>query len=129
MIACGWCAVGITAAELDDQDDFEVQLPPMVQRNSVKNNQPAANYLVNRDTRDHDGIEPMNWILSAKLDSLRCSESRVCNFNRANLSNQIKHISNKNQSGSVSALSQLTNGLADSCFNNWLRNHLFFCRW
>jgi hypothetical protein len=60
MIACGWCAVGITAAELDDQDDFEVQLPPMVQRNSVKNNQPAANYLVNRDTRDHDGIEPMN---------------------------------------------------------------------
>jgi len=60
MIACGWCAVGITAAEMDDQDDFEVQLPPMVQRNSVKNNQPAANYLVNRDTRDHDGIEPMN---------------------------------------------------------------------
>jgi hypothetical protein len=63
MISCGWCAMGITAAEIDDNIDFELNLPAVIKRSaSIKNNQPAGqNYLLNRDTRDVDGgIEQMN---------------------------------------------------------------------
>jgi len=63
MISCGWCAMGITAAEVDDNDDFELNLPNVVNRSgSMKSNQPApsSNYVLNRDTRDVDGIEQMN---------------------------------------------------------------------
>lgn len=56
--------MGITAAECDDNDDFEIRLPEEIKRSAshASAKQQVVYNGINRDTRDlNAGIEPM-WI-------------------------------------------------------------------